>query len=103
MKSGRKRKFFEEIAGCGYTVFCFESPFRIAATLQLIAQVMPDAAIAVIREATKIHEEVLRGRAAELAAEAGCAPEIFASANTENGDEKNEAFIRKYKPLVKAM
>ena len=68
VKSGRKRKFFEEIAGCGYTVFCFESPFRIAGTLQLIAEIMPDAAVAVIREATKIHEEILRGRAAELAA-----------------------------------
>ena len=68
VKSGRKRKFFEEIADCGYTVFCFESPFRIANTLQLVAEIMPDAAIAVIREATKIHEEILRGRAAELAA-----------------------------------
>ena len=68
VKSGRKRKFFEEIASCGYTVFCFESPFRIAGTLQLIAEIMPDAAVAVIREATKIHEEILRGRAAELAA-----------------------------------
>lgn len=47
--------------------------------------------------------EAIVCRAAEMAAEAGCAPEIFASANTENGDEKNEAFIRKYKPLVKAM
>ncbi len=42
-------------------------------------------------------------RAAELADEAGCRPEIFASANTENGDEKNAGLIEKYKPLVKAM
>ena len=68
VKSGRKRKFFEEIARCGYTVFCFESPFRIAGTLQLAAEIMPDAMAAVIREATKLHEEILRGTAAELAA-----------------------------------
>ena len=68
VKPGRKRKFFEEIAGCGHTVFCFESPFRVGATLRLIAEIMPEAAVAVIREATKIHEEILRGRAAELAA-----------------------------------
>ena len=42
-------------------------------------------------------------RAAELCAEAGVPAEIFASANTEHGDEANEEYIRKYKPLVKAM
>ena len=67
VKSGRKRKFFEEISECGYTVFCFESPFRIENTLKLIAEVMPEARVAIIREATKVHEEVIRGSAAELA------------------------------------
>ena len=71
VKSGRKRKYFEEIAECGYTVFCFESPFRIEGTLKLIAEVMPEAQVAVIREATKVHEEILRGSAAELAARQG--------------------------------
>ena len=71
VKSGRKRKFFEEIARCGYTVFCFESPFRIENTLKLIAEVMPEAQVAVVREATKIHEEVIRGNATELAARQG--------------------------------
>ena len=68
VKSGRKRKFFEEIAECGYTVFCFESPYRIENTLKLIAEVMPEAKVAIIREATKVHEEVIRGSAAEVAA-----------------------------------
>ena len=71
VKSGRKRKYFEEIAECGYTVFCFESPFRIEGTLKLIAEIMPEARVAVIREATKVHEEILRGSAAELAARQG--------------------------------
>ena len=42
-------------------------------------------------------------RAAELAEESGKPAEIFASANTEHGDEANAEYIRKYKPLVKAM
>jgi 16S rRNA (cytidine1402-2'-O)-methyltransferase len=69
VKSGRKRTFFEEIARCNYTVFCFESPFRIEGTLKLIAEIMPEAQVAVIREATKLHEEIIRGRAADLAAQ----------------------------------
>lgn len=67
VKSGRKKKFFEDISACGYTVFCFESPFRIEGSLKLIAEIMPEAQVAVIREATKIHEEVIRGSAVELA------------------------------------
>ena len=61
-------KFFEEIAAGNATVFCFESPFRVGKTLAEIAEVMPDAQVALIREATKLHEEILRGSALELAA-----------------------------------
>ncbi|MBS1369514.1 MAG: 16S rRNA (cytidine(1402)-2'-O)-methyltransferase [Lentisphaeria bacterium] len=69
VKSGRRRKFFEAIRGEGKTVFFFESPHRIAKTLPELAEIVgADAQIAVIREATKLHEEVLRGTAAELAA-----------------------------------
>ena len=68
VKPGRRRAFLEEICGSGRTVFCFESPFRIAKTLAELAEISPDAAVAVIREATKLHEEVLRGSAVELAA-----------------------------------
>ena len=68
VKSGRKRKFFEEISECNYTVFCFESPFRIGRTLKELAEISPEAKVAVIREATKLHEEIIRGTAAEVAA-----------------------------------
>ena len=72
VKSGRRRKFFESIRGEGKTVFFFESPHRIARTLPELAEAVgPEAQVAVIREATKLHEEVLRGSAAELAALAG--------------------------------
>lgn len=72
VKSGRRRKFFEEIRHEGKTVFFFESPHRIAKTLPEISEIVgPGAQVAVIREATKLHEEVIRGTAAELAALAG--------------------------------
>ena len=69
VKSGRRRKFFEAIRAEEKTVFFFESPHRIAKTLPELAEIVgSDAQVAIIREATKLHEEVLRGSAAELAA-----------------------------------
>ena len=69
VKPGRRRKFFEAIRDAGETVFFFESPYRVAKALAEIAEVVgPDAQLALVREATKLHEEVLRGSAAELAA-----------------------------------
>jgi 16S rRNA (cytidine1402-2'-O)-methyltransferase len=57
------------IAQEGQTVFLFESPHRIGKLLAEIAEHLgPDTEVAVIREATKLHEEVLRGTAAELVA-----------------------------------
>ena len=67
VKSGQKESFFRQILESGITTFFFESPYRIAKTLELIAQLAPEREIAIIREATKIHEEVLRGSAGELA------------------------------------
>lgn len=68
VKSGRRRKFFEAIRNEGKTVFFFESPHRIGKTLPELAEVVgADADVAIIREATKLHEEVIRGKAGELA------------------------------------
>lgn len=75
VKSGRKRQFFERIAAEDKTVFVYESPHRIAGTLALIAEVLgPETPLALIREATKIHEETRRGTAGELAAQAAAKP-----------------------------
>jgi 16S rRNA (cytidine1402-2'-O)-methyltransferase len=49
------------------TLVAFESPRRLSATLAQLAEREPERPLAVCRELTKIHEEVRRGSAAELA------------------------------------
>lgn len=69
VKPGRRRKFFESIRDAGETVFFFESPHRVARALGDIAEVLgPDVRTVLVREATKMHEEILRGSAGDLAA-----------------------------------
>jgi 16S rRNA (cytidine1402-2'-O)-methyltransferase len=48
-------------------VVAFESPRRLGASLTTLAALDPARPAAVCRELTKIHEEVVRGTAAELA------------------------------------
>ena len=49
------------------SVVGFESPRRVRALLQVIAAWDPARAVAVCREMTKIHEEIVRGTAPEVA------------------------------------
>jgi len=63
----RKRAELERELRAPETVVAFESPRRVAATLGVLAAVDPERPVAVCRELTKIHEEVVRGSAAELA------------------------------------
>ena len=67
VKSGQKDKFLRSMLSSGMTNFFFESPYRISKTLAVLAQLAPDCKVALIREATKFHEEIIRGTAAELA------------------------------------
>jgi 16S rRNA (cytidine1402-2'-O)-methyltransferase len=50
------------------TLVAFESPKRVASSLAVLAELDPERPVAVCRELTKLHEEVVRGPAAELAA-----------------------------------
>jgi 16S rRNA (cytidine1402-2'-O)-methyltransferase len=50
------------------TLVAFESPRRLARVLEQLVELDPGRQIAVCRELTKLHEEVRRGTAAELAA-----------------------------------
>ena len=66
---GALRNWFAEDAEKEHTVICFESPFRIAATLEAALDALGDREAAVCIELTKMHERVSRGYLSELAAE----------------------------------
>jgi 16S rRNA (cytidine1402-2'-O)-methyltransferase len=64
----RKRGALEAVLASPETVVAFESPKRVGATLAVLADTDPVRPVAVCRELTKVHEEVVRGDAATLAA-----------------------------------
>jgi len=64
----RKRAALAESLGSHETLVAFESPRRVAASLAVLAELDPERPAAVCRELTKVHEEIVRGRAADLAA-----------------------------------
>jgi 16S rRNA (cytidine1402-2'-O)-methyltransferase len=70
-KKGELSRLFSSLSG---TVVAFESPRRVPATLALLASQDPDREVAVCRELTKVHEEVVRGSAKELAERYAQAP-----------------------------
>jgi 16S rRNA (cytidine1402-2'-O)-methyltransferase len=63
----RKRSELERAFDSADTLVAFESPRRVGASLAALASVDPDRPVAVARELTKLHEEVVRGTASELA------------------------------------
>jgi len=73
-KEGERVRMLQSLASERRTLVFFESPNRLAASLADIAtRFGAERRIAVARELTKLHEEVKRGTAAELAAWAeGC-------------------------------
>ena len=67
VKSGRKTKFFEQIKEDNKTHIMFESPHRIAKTILMISEVVgANTQIAIIREATKVYEEIIHGTAEDV-------------------------------------
>jgi 16S rRNA (cytidine1402-2'-O)-methyltransferase len=64
----RKRAELEQVFSARETLVAFESPRRVADSLAVLATIDPNRQTAVCRELTKVHEEVVRGTAAELAA-----------------------------------
>ena len=66
-KSGARRRLFESLTDEKRSVIFYESPYRAAKSMAELAGVHPLRPVALIREISKLHEEVLRGSAAELA------------------------------------
>ncbi len=74
-KAGARRTELERLAEASAgelaTLIFYEAPHRILETLADLALVWPRARVVVARELTKLHEEFLRGRPAEIAAVLG--------------------------------
>ncbi len=60
-RSKDRKKWFCRVAEIGGTIVFFEAPHRIQATLHELRRTVGDCQVAVGRELTKIHEELVRG------------------------------------------
>lgn len=56
-----RNQFFEELAKQSLTIILYESPRRLAQTLEDIGKHLGNISVAIARELTKVHEEVFRG------------------------------------------
>jgi 16S rRNA (cytidine1402-2'-O)-methyltransferase len=67
-KDGRRKARLKELLERGEAFVVYESPFRILKLLANLADLDSERQLCLGREMTKIHEEFLRGNAAEVAA-----------------------------------
>ena len=65
--AGERARFLTAALTASLPSVMFESPRRLAATLADLARFAPEHPIAVARELTKLHEEVVHGSASEVA------------------------------------
>ena len=74
VKPGKRIHRLEALRQLETTIVCYESPHRIAATLEAIAQVFGEAEIVVARELTKQFEEIVTATPAAHRARLQAAP-----------------------------
>jgi 16S rRNA (cytidine1402-2'-O)-methyltransferase len=68
-KSGERARRYEEWANEERTIVFYESPQRVASVVGELAERFLGRRVAVARELTKLHEEVIRGTVSEVADE----------------------------------
>lgn len=65
-KHGERVRRLSQLAAIPGALLFYESPHRVAASLEAVAEVFPTRQVALCRELTKLHEEVLRVQAPYL-------------------------------------
>lgn len=99
-KGPERRAVLDALDAARVPTVAFESPQRLPALLADLAARMPERPVAVCRELTKIHEEVVRGTAAELAERFGQPPRgeiavvVGPAPPEEGGDPAADARLR---------
>src|SRR5262249_27454923 len=66
-KKGERLKRLTEVSATPGTLIFYEAPHRLAASLLDCSELLGDRQAAVVRELTKVHEEVVRGDLSSLA------------------------------------
>ncbi len=66
LKPGKKRKVLENLKTLEATIIIYEAGNRMSGLMKEIAQIYPEAQVVIGRELTKMYEEFLRGKAADL-------------------------------------
>ena len=66
-KKGPRKRRLQELSMEARTVIIFESPHRIASTVDMLAEICPERPMVLAREMTKIFEEIIQGTPRELA------------------------------------
>ena len=61
-----KKEILTELSQESRTLILYEAPHRLLKTLKELFEYMGDRNIAIVREITKLHEEVLKGRLVEI-------------------------------------
>mgnify|MGYP000883930165 FL=1 len=64
-----KKEILTELSQESRTLILYEAPHRLLKTLKELFEYMGDRNIAIVREITKLHEEVLRGKLADIIAD----------------------------------
>ncbi len=65
-KTSQRRKLLEQLKSETCTLIFYEAPHRIQEALEDIAAILGNREIVIARELTKLHEEFLRGKPADL-------------------------------------
>jgi 16S rRNA (cytidine1402-2'-O)-methyltransferase len=78
-RSTQRRARLAEVCGLSSTLIFYEAPHRIHEALLDAREILGERAGVVMREITKLHEEILRGRLSELA-------EHFAAGDAARGE-----------------
>lgn len=67
-KRGERQRLLSQVAGFAYTLIFLETPHRLVDALADLQQSLGDRQVAVARELTKLHEEIMRGSLADVLA-----------------------------------